>query len=1179
MALRLVIGRSGTGKTHLCFKEVEEKLINEPDGAPLIYIVPDQMTFHTEYAFATLPNLSGMTRLNVYSFSRFSLRVLERMGGVTRTHLTTAGLAMMLRKIIENRKSELKVFKKAADQRGFYTLLQQTISEFKRYCLTPDDIAHRQKQLAEDGREDEAILIDKLHDLHLIYNDFEKALLGKYVDSDDYLNLAASKIPMWEDLKNAEVYIDGFDSFTPQEFTVIAALLQTVKRVTVTLTLDRIYEGRIPNDLTLFRTTAKACVKLLNLVEEEGILCEEPVICEGNRKLKFEGLRALEKNFEKRPYVTGPVDGSVKIVEAVNRREEIEACAREILQLVRDEGYRYRDLAVLTRDLSGYRELVETIFVDYGIPFFIDQKRVMHHHPLIELIRSSLDAIVQNWRYEAVFRAFKTDLFYPLGDDIQKWREDVDLLENYALAFGIHGQHWRTKEAWIYREYRGLDERDVPQSKQEKAKQKELNRIRMSLSDPLLQLEQKIKRARTVRDQAFELYRFLEGLNIPEKMERLRDQAEKEGRLDEAREHDQVWKAVIDLLDQLVEAAGRETMSLEQFTRILDTGLDELRFALVPPALDQVLVGAIDRTRTSGIRVAFILGVNEGILPQKPHEDGLLSDNDREQLSERQVELAPNAREQLLHEEYFIYRAFSTPSDRLYLSYPLASEAGDSLMPSPIIHRLEKMFPGLIPVFVSGEPYEVPEEEQWPFVVPSMRTINHTASLLRRYQKGYPLSELWWGVYNWFIQTPEWRKRTMKVLSSRFYENKEEKLSRELAEALYGREIQASVSRMELFNGCPFAQFSSYGLRLKEREVFRLEAPDIGQLFHAALRKMTEILTSQNRLWADLTKAECESLAYEVIEQLAPRLQREILLSSARFHYLKRKLRNTVSRSAWALTRQAKASGFSPVALEVPFGPGKDLPPLQFTLPNGVKMEVVGRIDRVDKGKTSQGTLLRIIDYKSSEKDIKLSDVYYGLALQMLAYLDVVLTHSKTWLGVDSEPAGVLYFHVHNPMLSVSEALTDEDIEKELFKKFKMKGLILKDEDVAKLMDQTLDKGVSSMVIPAAIKKDGTFKANSKVASREDFQMLRRHVRDVMTRAGSEITDGVVDIAPYKMGEATPCRFCAFKPVCQFDQSLVENQFRVLKKENDEAIYEKMRQKLNEKIEKKGGEDVDRNDR
>ncbi|MFC4619629.1 helicase-exonuclease AddAB subunit AddB [Camelliibacillus cellulosilyticus] len=1160
MTFRLMIGRAGTGKTHQCLQEIKTNLMEAPDGPPLLYIVPDQMTFHSEYRFMTMPTIAGTTRLDVYSFSRLAFRVLEHTGGLTRMHLSPVGIAMLLRKIVDRLKPKLRVFQKASERRGFYSLLQETISEFKRYSLTADDL-HAQWQTLKD--EDEALLKDKLHDLDLVYHDLELELLEKYVDSDDYLHLAADHLPKWEALKDAEVWVDGFESFTPQELGVLAALMKQAKRVTVTLTLDQIYRDHVPHDLTLFRRTAETCRKLFATADELSIDIEAPELFRETKRFHAASLAHIESHFEKRPFVKRQADDAVQIIEAVNRREEVEQTAREIIKLVRDEGYRYRDIAVLTRDLTAYRDLAATIFRDYGVPAFLDQKRTMHHHPLIELIRSALDTILQNWRYETVFRAIKTDLLYSPGAEVHKKRAEMDALENYVLAFGIHGDQWKKDEPWIYREYRGLDETDLPQTKQEREHQKILNQARWVVS-PLITFENNMKKAKTVEAQATELFRFLEDLEVPEKIEQLRRRAEEEGRLDEAREHDQVWKAVIDCLDELVEAAGPETVSLERFAGIIDTGLDELRFALVPPALDQVLVGSIDRTRTSDVRAAFVLGVNEGVLPAIPSEGGILSDGDREVLADHAVELSPTARDELLGEEYLIYRALTTPSERLFLLYSIATEDGKSLQPSNVIRRMENYLDGLAPRFISGEPHETAEVEQLDFVLPSQRTIGHVAAQIRRWQRGYPISDLWWDVYNWLVMSPAWKDGAIRVLSSHFYQNQERQLTADTAEGLYGHDIRASVSRMETYNSCPFAHFASYGLRLKDREVYRLEAPDIGQLFHTALKLMTDTLTSEHRDWSELSQTECERLAVEVVERLAPRLQRQILLSSARFHYLKRKLRETVARAAFVLSRHAKLSGFSPIGLELPFGPGEPLPPLTFPLPNGGSMQIVGRIDRVDKGETSHGLLLRIIDYKSGDKDLNIAEVYYGIAMQMLAYLDVVITYAKDWLGTHADPAGVLYFHVHNPMLNEKVKPGDEDIDEKLFKAFKMKGLLLDDEEAIQLMDNSLSASSNSAIVPIGVKKDGSLKKHSSVADDETFNLLREYIRRTMQRVGAEIVQGNIDIAPYKLKDRTPCRFCAFRSFCQFDPSQHGNDYRVLKKEADDMIYQKMKDLLGE---------------
>jgi len=1150
-----MIGRAGTGKTNRCFQEIESELRKRPDGPPLIYLVPDQMTFHTEFSFAKLPDLAGMTRLDVYSFSRFALRILENVGGSARLHLNQIGLTMLLRKIMLANKHEFRIFQKAAEQQGFYDIFHHAISEFKRYNLSAEDLRVTWGLLKEDSTD--AILLNKLHDLQLIYNELEKSLINKYVDSDDYLNIATEQLPKWNNLQESEVWVDGFDSFTPQEQALLSVLMCHAKRVTVTLTLDRIYEEPAPRDLTLFRVTSATCGRLIALAREAKVSIETPEVLQDVRRFEKRSLAHLEQTFEERPFKQTLNDGAVQIVEAVNRREEIEATAREICRLVRDERLRYKDITVLVRDMSAYRDLFATIFADYAIPIFLDQKRDMYHHPLIELVRSLLDTVLQNWRYEAVFRALKTDLLCPSDKNIEEMREAVAQLENYVLAFGIHGRHWKNSTPWEYRQYRGLSEEDVPQSREEKEMQKKLDDWRTALADPLVGFEKKIKKAAAVREKCSELFLFLESLDVSGKIEILRAKAEKEGRLDEAREHDQVWQALMDCLDQLVEAIGDEVLSLKSFSEILGAGLDALQFALVPPALDQVLVGTVDRTRTDAIKATFILGANEGILPAKHSEDSILSDEEREWLSRHGVELAPSGRDLLFNEEFLIYRAMTSPSQRLYILYPLASEEGQSLMPSSLISQIPRYFLETSVQFTSGESHEVTEGRQWDYILPSARTLGHVAAQIRRWQKGYPVSDLWWATYNWFIQS-EWREQTIRVLSGRSYVNLEERLPVETSQELYGTDIQTSVSRMELFNACPFAQFANYGLRLKERDVYRLESPDIGELFHATIKTMTETLLKENKQWADLSKEECEALAVEQVERIAPRLQREILLSSARYRYLRRKMRDVVTRVALALNRQAKASGFSPVGIELPFGPNQPLPPLKFTLPNGCTMQIVGRIDRVDKGETSKGLVLRIIDYKSSTKDLSMAEVYYGIALQMLTYLDVVLTYSKEWLGETADPAGVLYFHVHNPMLTETEKPVDVELEERLFKEFKMKGLLIEDEETLTLMDETLTSKRSD-IIPASFKMDGMFTKQSSVASDEAFVALRKHVRSMMQRVGTEITDGNIDISPYTLKDRKPCTYCAFKSLCQFDVNQPENNYRFLKKAADDVFLEQLK--------------------
>ncbi|MED4206086.1 helicase-exonuclease AddAB subunit AddB [Neobacillus mesonae] len=1152
MSLRMVIGRSGSGKTAMFLKEIRDKLVENPEGPPLIYIVPEQMTFQTEYGLATDKEIGGMIRTQVYSFSRLAWRILQETGGISRTHLNSVGISMLIRKIIEEQREKLKLFQRAVDKNGFIKQLEQMVTEFKRYCIRPEELVNSSNQLSSNA------LQDKLHDLEIIYQKFEDEIFGKYVDSEDYFRLLAEKIASSSYLYNAEIYIDGFYSFSPQEYQIIQELAGHCKRLSIAMTTDRLSFNTPPDELDLFRAANETCCTLFEMASALQLEIEQPVVLQQQRKWDHPSLMHLEKNFDERPVQSYQGEPAIHLSQAANRRAEIEGIAREIYQLVRTKGYRYRDIALLIRNGRDYHEIVEPVFSDSQIPYFIDQKRTMLNHPLIELIRSSLEVIHSYWRYEPVFRVVKTELIFPLQENLGKMREKMDKLENYVLAYGINGSKWTKKERWVYRNIRGLELGTKLQTDAEKEWEQELNELKIMITAPLLRLSRRLNRADSGRKLCEAIYLYLEELDVPAKLENWKTAAEEKGNLVQAREHEQVWNAVIDLLDQYVEILADDKVPLKSFSAILEAGFESLHFSLIPPALDQVLIGDLEKSRLNQIKVVFVAGVNEGVLPAKISDEGILTDEDRELLKMQGVKLAPNSRIRLLDENFLAYKAFTAPSDLLYVSCPLANEEGKSLIPSSYIKRLKEMFPEAQELFYVTDPADLMEHEQLSFVTNETTTLSYLNAQLQLKSRNYPISDLWWDVYNYYLKSPE-KQQAQKVLSSLFYTNQTVKLVKETADELYGETIQASVSRMELYNACAFSHFAQHGLKLRERQVFRLEAPDIGELFHAALKQIADIVNEQKLSWAQLSRQQCEALAKEAVNTLAPKLQNEILLSSERHHYIRRKLEQIITRASLVLSEHAKVSGFSPIGLELGFGPKGKLPPLAFSLKNGKRMELAGRIDRVDQAKVDDTSVyLRVVDYKSSQKDVNLTEVYYGLALQMLTYLDIVMTHSKELVEMKASPAGVLYFHVHNPFVNSTKVLTVEEIEQEILKKFKMNGLMVSDPEVIRLMDQTLESG-DSQIIAAGIKKDGQLSKKSKVASLKEFDDLRDYVRGIYQKTGNEIMDGETNISPYKLKEKIPCTFCPFKSVCQFDESIEPNRFRILTPHSKEDVLEKIR--------------------
>jgi len=1296
VSVQFVIGRAGSGKSAYCLEDIRRELLAEPAGDPLVLLVPEQASFQAEHALVTTPGLAGIVRAQVLSFRRLAYRVLQETGGPHRRPIDDIGKKMMIARILDACKEQLRMFGYAAGQQGTIESFLEMINELKRCDLTPDKLALLLGGIFQEGTgipSADRRLHDKLHDLLIVYRQYDEALNARYFDAEDIPAVVARQAGASDFLRRARIWIDGFHGFTPRELTVLRALMRYAREVRIALCLDRTYEAwEAPNELDLFYPTAMTMVRLLRIAEEEGVQVLEPIVLpppEESRFLRRPMLSHLEKHlFRPKPAVysgviasftrdlrQGPLAGGresgdaphgpagaaandaesaaeaadsaaynadsmgeIKICRAVNRRAEMEGVAREIVRLAREEGCRWREIAVMVRDLETYAEPLANVFESYGIPFFMDHKRTVTHHPLVELVRSALDAVTDGWKYDSVFRFVKTGFLLPPdaerhdrsttgpagtdaiaaaahgsapggaanagpGPETEQaagneagtfpgsaldevaaaadgtgpagapytgagWTEAdaepidqaaMDELENAVLAYGIQGRRWKepfptlgSYDAAFGTDIGGFGGNGGAAAATEAgdvglggsgtngaagaaARYRRLEAARRAVVRALEPLERRLAAAHTVRDHVEALYALLVDVGAARRLERLAERALDEGNPEKAREHTQIWGRVMDVFDQLVEILGDQETDPERFQKLIDAGLDSIRLGLVPPSLDQVLVGSIGRTRSANIRCCFVLGVNDGVFPQAVKEDGWLSEPERERLIASGIELSPGSRRKLLDEQFLIYTALTSPEDRLWLSFPISDEEGKPLLPSEIIRRVRKMFPGLTETFLYPDPpAALGETDHLPYISRPEQAMSLLAVQLRQWLRGLEISPVWWDVYNWAASDPGWRPRWLGMRRALFYANEARPLSRESSLALYGSRIRASVSRMETFASCPFSHFAAYGLRLAERRVYRLEAPDIGQLFHAALGMLLFRLGQEESGLERLTAEERRERAAAIVDELAPGLQGRILLSTRRYAHIARKLKRIVGQAAVMLGEQAQRGRFVPVGLEMAFGDGGELPPLRFRLDNGCEMEIVGRIDRVDAAMTDDGLLVRIIDYKSSRTTLRLPDVFYGLSLQMLTYLDVVLTHAERWLGRPANPAGVLYFHVHQPLLQKKNAVPEHEAERELFRRYQMKGWVTADPEVVRMMDSGLEKGRSD-IIPVALKADGEFYKTSSVITEEQWQALREHVRATIRRIGTDITDGKVSVSPYRKGNASACDFCPYRPVCQFD--------------------------------------------
>lgn len=1150
-------------KEHSSFilNEIKQTIEQEEHGAPIYYIVPDQMTFQQEYAFFSNDYVKGSIRMQVSSFSRLALRVLQETGGGTRKFISSVGIQMMLRKIIEEKTDDWRMFQKAIEKQGFLAQLETMITEFKRYDVTPDVLKQQQLMIDQYVHKTpaEVSLMNKLDDLTYIYEKLAIALQGTYIDNEDQLDMLTERILETDYFQDAEIYLDGFYRFTPKELNVIGAFMQKCKRVTIALKMDPedVQEVQDLKELDLFYQTKETYHILKQMIETYGISEEKCIVLteQSSRYSDKPYLQHLEKNFDTRPVPAYEGQIPIRIREAVHPRAEVEGVAQEILDYVRNDAGRFKDIVIYMRDAEMYQDVIDTVFEDYEIPVFIDEKKTMLNHPFIEFIRSLMDMVEGNWRYDAVFRVLKTG-FIPAHKGAHPLTYDaIDELENYVLEYGIRSrERWFSKEPWTVQRFRGFEQ--AVQTKAEEQTEERIHAYRKQIVHALESFDRDMQDAKTVKERCIAIYKLLEHLNVVTRLEETRDEFDVAGEIEKGREQEQVWDAVIDLFDEIVEIAGDEAMSLSVFRATLEAGLETLNFAHVPPAMDQVMVGTIDRSRISEKQYVFLLGVNDGLWPLRPAGDGMINEEEREMLHEHGIQLAQTSRRQLLDDWFYMYLAFTTTSHKLWVSYLLSDEEGRAKMPSQLIGRLEEMFPQREETLLLQDPEELVDAKR--FITTPVTTRAALSAQLARHEKGYPMRDIWFYVLNWYTTHEKKYDTTYNILQSLVYDNKPVQLEQETVERIYPKEVKTSISRLENYYRCSYQHFAQYTLGLKERRTYKLDAPDIGQLFHEALKIITEWIQKEGRDYQELTERDTTQYAKRAVSNLAPILQNQILHSSKRYEYIQKKLEEVIARATYVLSEQARMTQFSPVGLELSFGMGEALEPVRMTLSNGYELLLRGRIDRVDRSQINDQLYLRIIDYKSSEKDLNLVEVYYGLALQMLMYLDVVLKQSEQWLGLEATPAGVLYFHVHNPIVSGDGMLDDERLEQEIFKKYKMNGLLLAEETVAEQMDTTLDAGVSSQMIPAGIKKDGSFNARSKIASVETFTKLQNHIKHLIMDAGVDITSGGVHLDPFQYKQQTACDFCEFKSVCQFDPTLETNTYHKLREFQEKQIIEMM---------------------
>lgn len=1131
MSLQFIFGGSGSGKSHILYEKIIAESLEHRD-LRYIVLVPEQFTMQTQKKLVSMHPDHGIMNVDAISFQRLAYRVFEEVGADKRTVLEETGKSLVLRKLAGEKKGELLLYAGALKKSGMIQEIKSAVSEFTQYNISPD----RLKELALEASE-KPLLARKLTDLSVLYEAFHKYKENQYITAEELLDVLSQVAPDSEYLKESVIALDGYTGFTPVQKKLMKELLKYCPKVLVTVTIDSeedFYKKGHPQEL--FFMSREMIRELLEAAREAGAAVEEPIILGERPAFRFRGreeLAFLEQHlfrYDWRAFEREPEAVRIRLLQ--NPMEEVRYAARELLRLVREEGLRYEDIALVTGDLAAYSGYVEKIFADCGIPCFVDQKRSILQNPFIEFIRAFLDLADQNYDYKSVFRFLRCGLF-----DME--REEVDLLENYCIALGIRGRK-KWSEPFV-RTYKGFAEERLLW----------INEIRQHFFEAVDSTVRVLKdKEASVRERTRALYDFLVENRLQEKLKAYEEHFEARSELALAREYAQIYRIVMELFDKLVDLLGEEKGTLKEYREILDAGFEEARVGVIPPSLDEVLVGDIERTRLGNIKALFFLGVNEGKVPKSGEKGGLISEEEREYLNSEKATVAPGARERMYTQRFYLYLSLTRPDSYLYLTYSKSGADGSSLRPSFLIGQICRLFPKLR--------IETKEAAEWqPDRIVSARDgVEELLKGVRAYRAG-ERDEAFLELYRWYISHEEWRDEALKIARAAFYRYETSGLSKAVSRALYGQLMENSVSRLERFAACAFAHFMDYGLRLDKRQEYAFEAVDLGNIFHAALERFSKKLEGSAYSWFALPGEACERFIAESVEETVADYGNTILQSSARNAYITARITRMLQRTVWALVKQVQKGRFVPSSFEVSFSMAEDLDAVNITLSEEEKMRLRGRIDRTDIYETEDKVYVKVIDYKSGGTAFDLVALYYGLQLQLVVYMNAALwLEQKKHPDKRAVPAGLFYYQIKDPIVEKEPGETPEELEARLLKELRMNGLVNSDMQAVEGLDKEFS-GASS-VIPVALNKNGSFSKNSCVADEEQFARMSGYVNEKLVRLGRGILDGETRAQPYELGDKSACDYCPYAAVCGFDRKIAGYDYRRLRAMKPEEIWDKL---------------------
>ena len=1139
MSLRFCFGPSGSGKSHRIYEEIMQRAAEEP-GRNFLIIVPDQFTMQTQKDLVMRSDRDGILNIDVLSFGRLSHRILEEVGTKEMPVLDDTGKSLVLQKVAADLKEQLPAMGSLLHKQGYIHEVKSAISEFMQYGISTQDM----DKLITSAQKRGALAM-KLKDLKTLYRGFQDYIRDHFITTEETLDVLRRSLSKSKILKGSVVVFDGFTGFTPIQNRLIQELMRVCAETIVTVTIGVGEDPyKMDGEQKLFHLSKKTVADLEKLAAEAEVERGEDLFVKGgpNRFAKAPALHYLEQNlfrYQYEPYAGEQQE--IHMFEALSPREEVHQTALYIRHLIREQGMTYRDIAVVIGDLEGYASYVETEFGQLEIPCFLDRTRGIVLNPMIEYIKSALQLYIKDFSYDTVFHFLRSGMA-----DIS--REEIDELENYVIRTGARG--YRTYSRLFTRRTEEMQGNAEGSEQAEEKTMERLNRIRQQFMDAVEILHMGSQEKAV--DYVSHLYDFLEQNQVQQKLLNYQQQFEKEGDLSRAREYAQIYRLVMDLLDQVYELLGEEEISRQEFADILEAGFGEITVGTIPQNVDRIVVGDMERTRLKQVKVLFFLGVNDGSIPKNASKGGIISDMDREFLIESGTEMAPSPRQQMYIQRLYLYLNMTKPSEQLYLSYAKVNSEGKGIRPSYLIDTVRKLFPAMSVEY----PQNRSRLEQ---IEGRQEGARYLAEELREYVEGtLPEEERqdFYLMYRAYEADAAGRDLLTRAAFRRY---RESGLSRIVARALYGQQLENSVSRLESYAACACRHFLQYGLSLQEREEFGFEASDMGTVYHAVLENFAGKLAESNLTWWDFTEDFAAKAVKESVEAYAATYGETVLYSSARNEYAITRMSRILTRTVLTLQKHLKQGSFQPDDYELSFRFAEDLDSIHVDLSEDEKMHLQGRIDRIDVSEDAEHVYVKVIDYKSGNRKFDLAALYYGLQLQLVVYMNAAMEmESRKHPDKEIVPAALLYYHIDDPTIETPVELTDEQINEQILAKLRMNGVVNSDPEVVERLDRYMQD--KSVVIPVEKKKDGSFSARSSVLSREEMQLISSYVDAKIRSIGREILDGKIAANPYEKGNEEACTYCAYKKVCGFDGSIPGYEKRQLEDLDKQALMQRMQE-------------------